>query len=72
MLKQEIIRPYVQQCNCYPGRQCNRRNYNRTWSGGTGTFTDPNVLNTTYTPSAADKTAGTVTLTLTSTNNGLC
>src|SRR6185295_12490211 len=38
-----------------------------TWSGGSGTF-NPNVttLNATYTPSAAEITAGTVTLTLTS------
>jgi gliding motility-associated-like protein len=37
-----------------------------TWSGGTGTF-NPNVttLNAIYTPSAAEVTAGTVTLTLT-------
>ncbi|MBI4750966.1 MAG: hypothetical protein HY774_21000 [Acidobacteria bacterium] len=37
-----------------------------TWSGGSGTYT-PNfgVLNATYTPSAAEITAGTVTLTLT-------
>jgi hypothetical protein len=37
-----------------------------TWSGGTGTF-NPNAstLNATYTPSAAEITAGTVTLTLT-------
>jgi hypothetical protein len=37
-----------------------------TWSGGTGTFA-PNAttLNAVYTPSAADITAGTVTLTLT-------
>lgn len=43
------------------------------WSGGTGTFTPGNaVLNPTYTPSAAEITAGMVTLTLTSTNNGNC
>src|SRR6185295_14593612 len=37
-----------------------------TWSGGTGTF-NPNAsdLNATYTPSAAEIAAGTVTLTLT-------
>lgn len=37
-----------------------------TWSGGTGVFT-PNAttLNASYTPSAAEATAGTVTLTLT-------
>ncbi len=44
-----------------------------TWSGGTGTFTpDANALNPTYTPSAQDITNGGVTLTLTTTGNGLC
>ncbi len=38
-----------------------------TWStSGTGTFASPTSLNTTYTFSAADKAAGTVTLTITS------
>ena len=43
-----------------------------TWtSSGTGTFATPNSLTTcTYTPSAADITAGSVTLTLTATNAG--
>src|SRR5262249_29117580 len=37
-----------------------------TWSGGTGTFNPNNTtLNATYTPSAAEITAGSVTLTLT-------
>jgi hypothetical protein len=37
-----------------------------TWSGGTGTFNpNANTLNAIYTPSAAEITAGTVTLTLT-------
>jgi len=37
-----------------------------TWiTSGTGTFAQANNLSTTYTPSAGDKTAGTVTLTLT-------
>ncbi len=37
-----------------------------TWSGGTGTFAPNNTtLNAVYTPSAAEVTAGTVTLTLT-------
>ena len=42
-------------------------------SSGTGTFS-PNAttLNAIYIPSAADKLAHTVTLTLTSTNNGIC
>ena len=43
------------------------------WSGGTGTFTPSNsVLNATYTPSASELTAGTVTLVLSSTTNGNC
>jgi gliding motility-associated-like protein len=42
-------------------------------SNGTGNFFPaPNALNATYVPSAADKTAGTVTLTLTTTGNGTC
>jgi hypothetical protein len=37
-----------------------------TWSGGTGTFApNANTLNAVYTPSNAERTAGTVTLTLT-------
>jgi len=43
-----------------------------TWSGGSGIFSDANILNPTYTPSAAEITAGTVTLTLTTTGNGDC
>lgn len=43
------------------------------WSGGTGTFTPNNtVLNPTYTPSASELSAGSVNLSLTSTNNGNC
>lgn len=43
------------------------------WSGGTGTYNPNNtVLNATYTPSAAEATAGFVILTLTSSNNGNC
>ncbi len=43
------------------------------WSGGTGTFSPNNTaLNATYNPSAADLTAGSVTLTLTSTSNANC
>ncbi|HMN04495.1 MAG TPA: gliding motility-associated C-terminal domain-containing protein [Flavobacteriales bacterium] len=42
------------------------------WSGGTGTFGNANNLATTYTPGAAEITAGTVTLTLSSTGNGTC
>lgn len=42
-------------------------------SSGTGTFTNPTSLTTaTYTPSAADKTAGSVTLTLTALGNSPC
>lgn len=36
-----------------------------TWSGGTGTFADPNSLNTVYTPGAGDISSGSVTLMLT-------
>ncbi|MBK7242089.1 MAG: gliding motility-associated C-terminal domain-containing protein [Flavobacteriales bacterium] len=44
-----------------------------TWSGGTGTYNPNNTtLNAVYTPSAAERTAGTVTLTLTTTGNGNC
>lgn len=44
-----------------------------SWSGGNGTFNPGNaVLNATYTPSAAEVAAGSVTLTLSSTNNGSC
>lgn len=43
------------------------------WAGGTGTFTPNNAtLNSLYTPSAAEIAAGSVSLTLTSTNNGNC
>lgn len=43
------------------------------WSStGGGSFADPNSLNTTYTPTAAEKAAGSVNLILTTTNNGLC
>jgi glucuronoarabinoxylan endo-1,4-beta-xylanase len=42
-------------------------------SSGTGTFTPDNTtLNATYTPSLADKTAGSVVLTLSSNGTGLC
>jgi len=43
------------------------------WSTtGGGTFADPTSLNTTYTPTEAEKAAGAINLTLTTTNNGLC
>ena len=41
-------------------------------TSGTGTFANANALSTTYSPSAADITAGIVTLRLTSTGNGVC
>ncbi|MCA1751041.1 MAG: hypothetical protein LC670_04500, partial [Flavobacteriales bacterium] len=44
-----------------------------TWTGGTGTFDpSPDVLNPTYTPSTGDLNAGSITFTLTSTDNGGC
>ncbi len=44
-----------------------------TWSGGGGSFSpNANTLNATYTPSAAEISAGSVTLTLTTTGNGNC
>ena len=45
-----------------------------TWTtSGTGTFSpNANILTPVYTPSNADKIAGSVTLTLTSTGNGSC
>ncbi|MDD3875833.1 MAG: gliding motility-associated C-terminal domain-containing protein [Bacteroidales bacterium] len=36
-----------------------------TWSGGTGSFSSTSSMNATYTPSAAEVSAGTATLTLT-------
>jgi hypothetical protein len=43
------------------------------WSGGAGSFTPNNTtLNATYTPTAGEIAAGTLTLTLTSTGNGNC
>lgn len=41
-------------------------------SGGSGAFTSTTNLNTTYTPSAADIAAGSVTITLTTAGNGIC
>ncbi|MFH2140802.1 MAG: PKD domain-containing protein [Bacteroidota bacterium] len=41
-------------------------------TSGSGTFTSTTNLNTLYIPSSADTTAGSVTITLTSTNNGSC
>lgn len=43
------------------------------WTGGSGTFNPGNTaLTATYTPSASELSAGVVTLTLASTNNGNC
>ena len=42
------------------------------WSGGSGTFSDAGILHPTYTPSAADRSAGTVTLTLAATGITPC
>jgi gliding motility-associated-like protein len=42
------------------------------WSGGTGTFSKQDDLKALYLPSAADRAAGTVTLTLTSTGKDDC
>lgn len=43
------------------------------WSGGSGIFTPSNTsMNATYKPTAAEVSAGSVVLTLTSTNNGTC
>jgi PKD repeat protein len=44
------------------------------WTGGNGTFSNPTSLITTYTPTAAEYAAGSVTLTLTGTTNlsGAC
>ncbi len=41
-------------------------------TSGTGTFAVPTSLNTSYTPSSADKTAGSLYLYLSSTGNGSC
>src|SRR5690606_31002833 len=44
-----------------------------TWSGGAGTFfPSASFLSAAYTPTAGEIAAGTLTLTLTSTSNGLC
>jgi hypothetical protein len=41
-------------------------------TSGDGSFGNANSLSTTYTPGANDKSGGSVTLTLTSTNNRTC
>lgn len=46
---------------------------NPLWSSsGTGTFTSPTSLNTSYLPSAADMANGGAVITLSTTNNGVC
>lgn len=43
------------------------------WTGGAGSFSNPNLLTATYTPSAGERVAGTnIVLTLASTGNGTC
>src|SRR5690606_4216642 len=42
------------------------------WSGGNGSFSNTTDLNAVYTPTAAEITSGSVTLTLTSLDNGTC
>lgn len=42
------------------------------WSGGSGSFSNVNALKTQYTPNTAEISAGSVELTLTSVQNGLC
>ncbi len=58
----------------YQLTQVNAQNYESlVWTtSGTGTFTDPNVLNTVYTPSNNDILSGSVTLTLTVQGNPPC
>jgi gliding motility-associated-like protein len=41
-------------------------------TSGTGTFSNADILNSVYTPSEADMSAGSVTLTLSAKGNGLC
>jgi len=43
-----------------------------SWTGGSGTFASSNAGNTTYTPSATEKTSGSATLTLTANVNAPC
>lgn len=44
-----------------------------TWTGGAGTFSpNANTVNASYTPTPAEILTGTMSLTLTSTNNGTC
>ncbi|MGN6645069.1 MAG: hypothetical protein ACTHJT_00955, partial [Cytophaga sp.] len=59
--------------NITAGSSSTNNNGTNWTSSGTGTFANPTSLTTaTYTPSAADITAGSVTLTLTATANGTC
>ncbi len=58
----------------YELNQANAQNYSSLmWtSSGTGTFTDPSILNAVYTPSNADILAGSVILTLTVNGQSPC
>lgn len=42
------------------------------WSGGNGTIANPTSLSTTYTPSLSEISAGTASITVTTTGNGSC
>ena len=56
-----------------PGDASATNNASVNWTtSGTGSFTNGNTLNPTYNPSAADISAGTVTLTLHAIGNGSC
>ena len=53
------------------GTPANAVNFNATtWSGGSGSFSNPNALNPIYTPGVGE--TGLVTFTLTATGNGSC
>lgn len=71
-----IVNAGADQVLCGTTVQLNASITNATggvWSGGGGTYFPGNTsLNAVYTPSAAELTAGTFTLTLTSTGNGAC
>ncbi len=59
----ELIRLYVRQVQSHLAGSIGGSAGSATWSGGTGTYAPNNTtLNAVYTPSAAEITAGTVTL----------
>lgn len=67
----------IDQQICYDGTITLAGSYTvaggAVWSGGTGTFDPDNTtMNAIYTPSADEIAAGTLTLTLTTTDNGPC